>query len=113
MTMTDASRRAFFRIIYPLVERPSFEVGRYVYEVIDVCELGLRYEVRDRRIPLLGSQVAGTVVFRRGQEVEVSGEVLRANGGMIVLTLDRTGVTFHEILAEQRHLRSKGYTMRE
>jgi hypothetical protein len=111
--MTEVSRRAFFRINYPLVERPAFEVGRFIYEVVDCSELGLRYEIRDRRVPMLGAQLAGKIVFRRGQEVQVAGEVIRSSGGFVVLQLDAPGVTFHEMLAEQRYLRAKGYTLRE
>lgn len=111
--MSDASRRAHFRIVYPLIERPAFEVGRFVYEVIDCSELGLRFEVKDRRIPAVGSQMEGTVVFRRGASIDITGQVLRAQGGMVVLILDAPGITFSGILGEQRYLRSKGYTLRE
>jgi hypothetical protein len=108
-----ASRRAHFRIVYPLVERPSFEVGRYVYEVIDCSELGLRYEIKDKRMPTLGTQIGGVVQFRRGASIEVTGQVLRSQNGMVVLVLDPPGITFSGILGEQRYLRSKGYTLRE
>jgi hypothetical protein len=111
--MSDISRRAHFRIIYPLIERPSFELGRFVHEVIDISELGLRYEIRDRRMPTIGTQVGGTVVFRRGESIAVTGQVLRCSEGMVVLILDPPGITFSGILGEQRYLRSKGYTLRE
>jgi hypothetical protein len=111
--MTEASRRAHFRIVYPLVERPAFEVGRFVYEVIDCSELGLRFEVRDRRVITVGTQMEGTVVFRRGESINVTGQVLRSQGGMVVLVLDAPGITFSGILGEQRYLRSKGYKLRE
>jgi hypothetical protein len=62
---------------------------------------------------MLGAQLAGKIVFRRGQEVQVAGEVIRSSGGFVVLQLDAPGVTFHEMLAEQRYLRAKGYTLRE
>jgi len=111
--MTEASRRAHFRIVYPLTERPAFEVGRSVYEIIDCSELGLRFEVRDRKVFLAGTPMEGTVQFRRGESIDVSGQVLRAQGGMVVLILDAPGITFSGILGEQRYLRAKGYTLRE
>lgn len=112
-SMPEASRRALYRIVYPLVERPSFEVGRFIYEVIDCSELGLRYEVKDRRTPTVGTQIGGTVQFRRGESIEITGSVLRSQDGMIVLALDPPGITFSGILGEQRYLRSKGYTLRD
>jgi hypothetical protein len=112
--MTEfASRRAHFRIIYPLVERPAFEVGRYVYEIVDCSELGLRYEVKDNRLPTVGTEIGGVVQFRRGTSIEVIGQVLRAQNGMVVLVLAPPGITFSGILGEQRYLHAKGYKLRE
>jgi hypothetical protein len=111
--MTPTSRRALYRIIYPLIERPAFEVGRFVYEIIDCSERGLRYEVKDRRVPALGTPLGGTLQFRRGGSVEVTGEVIRTRAGTVALALDAPGVPFSEILAEQRYLRSRGYNLRD
>jgi|SRR5437868_16025 hypothetical protein len=110
--MPEPSRREVYRVVYPLVERPTFEVGRYLYEVVDLSERGLRYEVRDRRMPTVGSEVGGRLQFRRGEEVPVVGQVLRAQQGEVVLQLEPP-LPFAEVLAEQRYLRGKGYTLRD
>lgn len=110
--MTDLSRREVYRILYPLIERPTFEVGRHIYEVLDISEKGLRYEVRDRRVPTIGTEVGGRVQFRRGEELEVTGEVIRARDGIVVLALSPP-LPFAEILAEQRFLRSRGYQLKD
>jgi hypothetical protein len=96
-----------------MAERPSFEVGRLVYDVIDCSEEGLRYEVRDRRVPKVGASVGGLVQFRHGESVEIVGEVLRARAGLVALSLAKPGIPFAFILAEQRYLRGKGYTLRD
>ncbi len=111
--MPDSSRRALYRIAYPLAERPTFLVGRHVYEIIDCSEAGLRYEVRDRRLPSLDTELGGTIHFRRGEELEVAGKVIRAQDEIVVLALDPPGIPFSEMLSEQRYLRSKGYTLRD
>jgi hypothetical protein len=111
--MSSISRRALYRIIYPITERPVFEIGRFAYEVIDCSERGLRYEVKDRRVPALGTPLGGHLMFRRGGSVEVTGEVIRARAGTVALALDAPGVPFSEILAEQRYLRSRGFTLRD
>jgi len=105
------SRRAHYRIAYPLVERPTFEVGRHTYEILECSERGLRYAAPDRRVPELGSELGGRIQFRRGALVEVAGEVTRAHSGVVVLFLRMQGIPFSEILLEQRYLRSKGYTL--
>lgn len=111
--MPSSSRRALYRVVYPLHERPLFVVGRYTFDVIDCSELGLRYSVKDRRLPALGTAIGGTVEFKRGGSVEVTGEVIRTRGATVALALDTPGVPFGDILAEQRYLRSRGYTLRD
>jgi len=95
--MPYTSRRELYRIVYPIHERPAFEIGRFVYEVIDCSERGIRYDVKDRRVPALGTPLGGTLQFRRGGGVE----------------LDAPGISFSDILAEQRYLRARGYTLRD
>jgi len=111
--MSSISRRALYRILYPLTERPIFEIGRFAYEVIDCSERGLRYEVKDRRLPALGTALGGRLVFRRGESVEVVGEVIRRRADTVALALDAPGIAFGEILAEQRYLRSRGFSLRD
>lgn len=111
--MPGPSRRALYRIAYPLTERPTLVVGRFFYEVVDCSERGLRYEVKDRRLPALGTPLGGTVNFRGGGSVEVTGEVIRTRAGFVVLALDAPGIPFSEIIREQRYLRGKGFLLRE
>ena len=111
--MPNSPRRALYRIVYPLDERPRFEIGRFVYEVIDCSERGIRYDVKDRRVPVLGTPLGGTLQFRRGGEIEITGEMIRTRGGTVALALDAPGIPFSDILAEQRYLRVRGHTLRE
>ena len=105
------SRRAHYRIAYPFVERPRFEVGRHSYEVLECSESGLSYAAPDRHVPDLGTELGGRILFRRGASIEVAGEVTRAHSGVVVLFLRLQGIPFSEMLREQRYLRSKGYTL--
>lgn len=105
------SRRAHYRVTYPIAERPSFEIGRNTFEILQCSERGLRYEVPDRGFPALGAEVGGIIQFRRGTRVEVVGEVTRAHSGEVVLFLRMRGIPYSEMLLEQQYLRSKGYTL--
>ena len=112
--MPPTSRRALYRIAYPMAERPTFRIGRYTYPVVDCSELGLRYEVKNRRVPTLGTPVEGIIEFRReGATVEITGEVIRTRGEVVVLALEAPGISFSHIMAEQRYLRSRGFRARE
>jgi hypothetical protein len=106
--MAAPSRRNLYRIVYPLEERPSLEVGRSLHIVVDCSERGIRYELNHQRIPALGSQVTGTLHFRRGESVRVEGVILRTERGIIVLSLNPP-LPFAAMMAEQRYLRSKGF----
>lgn len=111
--MPPSSRRTLYRVVYPLDERPVLAVGRSTYEVIDCSELGLRFEVNGRPASSLGTSLGGVVQFRSGSTVEITGEVIRMRAGTIALALDAPGVPFSHILAEQRYLRSRGYSLRD
>lgn len=111
--MPTSPSRALYRIVYPVNERPIFEIGRFAYEMIDCSERGLRYEVNDGIVPALGTPLGGTLKFRSGSGVEVTGEVIRTLDGTVALALDPPGVPFSVILAEQRYLRSRGFNLRD
>ena len=111
--MPPSSRRELYRVVYPLNQRPILEIGRFSHAIIDCAERGLRFEVKSRRVPSLGTPLAGVVRFRRGVEVEVTGEVVRTRGATVAVALDLPGIPFSHILAEQRYLRARGFTLRD
>jgi hypothetical protein len=105
------SRRAHYRVTYPIAERPTLEIGQITYDIVQCSERGVRYEVPDRPLPALGAELSGVIRFRRGAQVEVAGEVTRAHSGEVVLFLRLQGIPFSEMLLEQQYLRSMGYTL--
>jgi hypothetical protein len=108
MVMSPPSRRALYRVVYPLSERPLLTIGRVVHEVVDCSEEGLRYETRGSTLPVIGSQMRGVVRFHGERTSMIHGEVIRAARGIVVLALDPP-LSFADIMAEQRYLRGKGY----
>jgi len=103
------SRRAVYRITYPLSERPEFVIGRREHAVVDCSERGLRFEVSGAQAPALNSLLEGIVRFRRGEQVRVTGTVLRCDGSTAVIVLQGPGIAFSHIIAEQRYLLSRGF----
>jgi hypothetical protein len=110
--MATPSRRALYRIVYPLAERPAFEVGQSLHDVVDCSERGIRFELNHQRIPAVGSQCIGVLHFRRGESVRVEGQILRVLRGVVVLALNPP-LAFAQVMAEQRYLRSRGFLLRE
>lgn len=110
--MPAESRRALYRIVYPLTERPTLEVGASLHEVVDCSERGIRYELNHQRIPAIGARIAGTLHLHRGRSMRVEGEIIRSIRGVAVLALNPP-LPFGEVIAEQRYLRSKGFLLRD
>jgi hypothetical protein len=103
------SRRNHYRVTYPFAERPMFEIGWTSFEVVECSESGLRYELGERHSPTMGSQVSGKVVFRSGETIDVTGDVVRLQNGLVALVLLPPGIPFALVIREQRYLRGKGY----
>lgn len=103
--------RSYYRIQYPLTERPVLMLEGRQYPVIDCSEHGLRF-VRSLTAPLeVGDRVHGVLRFKRGAETEVEGDVVRVQGEHAALHLKVSGIPLSIILDEQRYLRTH-YPMR-
>lgn len=100
------SRRAVYRVVYPVRERPTFSIGPDSFSVIDCSELGLRYQVPEFHRPTVGATVGGRVRFRRGVEVQVSGEVVRVQDGTVALWFRTEAIPLAEMVAERERVES-------
>ncbi len=110
-----ANRRQYYRVEYPVVDRPAFRAGAIRGVVCDCSEAGVRAELEP--IPAdvtikAGDRMGATVQFQRGEMADVAGEVVRFDGKTLVLRLDRERIPFGKILREQWWLRQK-YPWRE
>jgi hypothetical protein len=101
----EHSRRAVYRVVYPVTERPSFVLPDESFPVLDCSELGMRYESRTHR-PDLGTTLSGVVRCRRGAEVSVSGEVIRVESGTVAVWFRSRGIPLSDVLAERAYLAS-------
>jgi hypothetical protein len=101
----EHSRRAVYRVVYPPGERPTFRTGIQTHAVIDCSELGLRYMPGGPR-PEPGSSISGEIVFRRGNKVAISGEVIRADDNGVAIWFGARGIPLGEILSERSYLAS-------
>ena len=102
------SRRAVYRVVYPVRERPTFAVGAESFSVIDCSELGLRYQVPEVHRPAVGATVAGRVHFSRGVDFAVSGEVVRVQDGTVALWFRSEAIPYSEMVVERQRVESGG-----
>lgn len=115
---TDASydessnRRGYYRIRFPAEARPRILLDsggavRLVCEVTECSERGIRFLSNTRVLRGNGAAVSGTISFDGGEEVHVSGTVVRVQGDEVVVLLGREGIPLSVVLAEQRRLRAR------
>lgn len=98
-----AHNRQYYRVTYPPPLRPRLEIHEYQFEVLDLCERGMRFSLGDAAPPDPGQEVRGTLRFRRGEALEVGGVVLRRERGEVAVHLE-TAVPRRVIREEQRFL---------
>jgi hypothetical protein len=104
--MLHAERRSAERFSYRPDTRPLLIIGEQAYEIVDLAERGLRVRCGNAERWLLGSIIEGTVWFQRDSRLPVSGIVVRANAGELVLKLDGGGIPPQALLDELRYIRT-------
>jgi hypothetical protein len=102
-------QRAHYRIQYPEAARPVFVPGHlpHGFPVIDCSEQGLRYHPGGPHLPPIGTEAHGTIRFRSGEEVEVSGTVVRIQDQEVALHLSSGSIPWRVLLREQLLLRKE------
>jgi hypothetical protein len=96
--------REHYRVVYPTAARPWFLVAGVAREVVDLCEMGLRYRAMPDDQPEMGDEIHGLLRVRRGETAELAGVVVRLVEHQVALRLSR-GIPLRIVLDEQRYLR--------
>lgn len=105
------NRRAHYRIVYPIRERPRLVYGSAISEVIECSERGIRFRTAGAlREP--GTRLNGRVSMRHGKEVRISGTIVWSDDQTTAVHLDRTPIPFLAMMREQLYLRQAAYEMR-
>lgn len=95
--------RKFYRLSYPLTDRPTMTVGGIKYEVSDLSEEGVKFFVKgDDPIKKL-SRLEGHLDFGGRSRLLVQGEVLRVTDTEMIIKLDEH-LPLPLIMSEQRYL---------
>jgi len=98
--------RAYYRLVYPIRQRPTLWLGPSPFAVVDLCELGVRYLVEDAPLPRLGDPLRGQLVLPSGPEIEIVGTIVRVTPTQVAASLTQ-GVAFAVMLEEQRYLQQR------
>jgi hypothetical protein len=71
-------KRDFVRLVYPPDKRPILTVGDNSFEVLNICETGIKF-LNHIEKPL-GKQVFGQIRFQNGGSIKINGKI-RWEGG--------------------------------
>ncbi len=113
------AERKYFRILYPVSQRPSFWFATKVREenpafviVVDVSEEGIRLERSGNLKLKVGEKVQGILKLTDETRIEINGVVSRLDEKYFVILLNMQPIPLPVIMREQlRHL--KMYQKRE
>jgi hypothetical protein len=107
--MRNNRERAYYRVEYPIQERPELTLDLAPDKgmaVFDISESGIRFAPRDDVDLSVGDEVTASLTFRGRSTVEVEGEVVWVQRRSAGLRLSKV-IPFGTILDEQRYLKSR------
>jgi hypothetical protein len=104
--MRYSRERAFYRVEYPIQERPSFVIDGGELSILDMSEYGIRFLTKVDIEMNVGDILDGVIRFRGRAEESVGGEVVWIRAKTAALKLE-VPIPFGTILSEQRYLRSR------
>ncbi len=98
-------RRKYYRLTYRCKDaQPTIEMFGHTYRIAEISEKGLRVMMGGTEIAV-GRQMHGVLKLKSASPIMVSGRVKRITHNGVIFTLNK-GLTFKEMVEEQRFLRS-------
>ncbi len=96
-------KREYFRVEFNRTYHPSLELDVDSYEVRDVSEYGIRFDVMGDNPFMTDELVVASIIFPDNKKYELSGQIVRIDGSSISLKLDAP-LPLDKIRAEHLHL---------
>ena len=100
------STRKFFRIRYPVRERPRLRILAETFSVIDTSESGLLFLSSTLPRFNLDHEVSGQLIFQDGHRIKIRGKVVRRNKNQYAMALD-DGIPLPNMMAEHLAILAK------
>lgn len=92
-------RREYFRLNYPIADRPSLHSRNETFEVLDVSEYGVRFKIPGDSPFLLEESVRADIRFTDDEIYECSGHIHRCTDKDAVILLG-TPIPLQKIRSE-------------
>ncbi len=106
MPEMSINNREFYRLRYPLMDRPKLEMNGQKFEITEIAERSLQFARAENLRFQIGTKVSGLVTFHDRQTIEIFGKFgpIRRNEGVIV---ELEGVDLTRMFKEQFYLHAK------
>ena len=102
----SVSTRKFFRIRYPVEDRPRLRVLAETFSVVDTSETGLLFVSQTLPRFDFNQEVSGQIVFKNGQRLKIRGRVVRRDKNEYAMELN-DGIPLPKMMAEHLALLAK------
>ena len=98
-----SQRRNYFRVKFPVTQRPCLMVNSAQFEVLELSETGARVNAGGSTSLAAAEPVNATIQFRDGTSAQVVGCLYRRESNEVILRF-RDNLPYPVIAAEQRRL---------
>jgi hypothetical protein len=102
----STERRQSYRIIYPQDYRPKLIINNIQFEILDLSETGLRFQLKEN-LKLPGDLFHAKVKLHDDSCIEILGRIIRITGEHAAMFLVVKKIPYQFILSEQAYLRQK------
>ncbi|MDQ1363465.1 MAG: hypothetical protein QG652_1326 [Pseudomonadota bacterium] len=96
-------RREYYRVQYPVADRPVLSAKTGQFEVMDVSEFGVRFRQDAPHVFEPGINLEARIRFNDGYEHEFGGEILRCDADSVSVKLHKP-ISLRRIQAESVYL---------
>lgn len=99
--------RKFFRLVFPVAERPALQVGDSSFKILEISEGGCKAGGVLEDIKVLGglgAGISGVISFSGGERIEVSGKILRVDPDRSFAIVFSNGPTFAKMMEVHREI---------
>jgi hypothetical protein len=102
--LSGRERRAYFRVMYPDLHRPSLMIRNVEYKIIDICEIGIRFS-NPEHIKLPGDIFQAVVTLHDNDPINIVGRIIRIADIEAAMMMTIRGIPYRKIISEQAYLR--------
>lgn len=97
-------RRSYFRVTYPVEQRPFITIRGMQFSILDISESGVRF-INPNGAKLPGDIFQATVVLHDDEPFNIVGRIIRMRDTEAAMMMTIRGIPFKKIISEQAFLR--------